>query len=472
MDEIATRKSWKIEPITDPKRISISLQFTKNQFSKIQKGLIPHEMEEKWFMFFEDDWLYFHRSWTGKGIFKAKVIALQNGYEIREFWAERNPLIYKITDDDSDRETFCFLIAGGLLRTGVQDIYFKNNMKSEADFIKGWSNLGSLLIDPKNVDHSIYSQLLKEKIKSVLFGVAIGDAVGVPVEFKTRSMLNSNPVIDMIGYGTYNLPPGTFSDDSSLTFCLAEAITQGFDVNIIALNFIKWRDQNYWTARGKVFDVGNATHSAIDRLVNGIDPELAGGTEVYSNGNGSLMRILPLVFYMLDKNNMERFEITKTVSSITHRHIRSVIACYYYLEFARQLLDGKDKFEIYFDLKREILEILSRLGILSFEIDHFNRLLAGNIQELPEEQIFSSGYVVHSLEASIWCFLTTETYKEAILKAVNLGEDTDTTAAITGGLAGLLYGFEGIPKKWIKLLARKRDIFDLAERLSKKLDNV
>lgn len=325
------------------------------------------------------------------------------------------------------------------------------------------------ITDPKNVDHDIYSQLLREKIKSVLFGVAIGDAVGVPVEFKSRSTLKANPVIDMIGYGTYNLPPGTFSDDSSLTFCLAEAIAQGFDVNIIGLNFIKWRYQNYWTARGKVFDVGNATHSAIDRIVNGTAPELAGGTEASSNGNGSLMRILPLVFYMLDKNSMERFEITKMVSSITHRHIRSVIACYYYLEFARQLVDEKDKFEIYFDLKREISEILRHLGISASEIDHFNRLLAGNIQELPEEQIFSSGYVVHSLEASIWCLLTTETYKEAILKAVNLGEDTDTTAAITGGLAGLHYGFDDIPKKWVNKLVKKKNILDLAERLGEKL---
>ncbi len=428
-------------------------------------------MGEKWFIYFENDWLYFHRSWTGIGIYKANVIAIENRYEIREFWVERNPLIYANTDDDSDRKTFCFLIAEGLLRIGVQDIYFENNIKSEADFIKRWSNLGSLLTEPKKVDHSIYCQLLKEKIKSVLFGVAIGDAVGVPFEFKSRSTLKANPVIDMIGYGTYNLPPGTFSDDSSLTFCLAEAITEGFDVNNIGLNFIKWRYQNYWTARGKVFDVGNATHSAIDRIVNGTAPELAGGTEANSNGNGSLMRILPLVFYMLDKNSMERFEITKMVSSITHRHIRSVIACYYYLEFARQLVDEKDKFEIYFDLKREIPEILKQLGISASEIDHFNRLLKSNIQELPEEQIFSSGYVVHSLEASIWCLLTTETYKEAILKAVNLGEDTDTTAAITGGLAGLLYGFDNIPKKWVNKLVKKKNILDLAERLGEKLIN-
>ena len=192
---------------------------------------------------------------------------------------------------------------------------------------------------------------LEKNIKSALFGVAVGDALGVPVEFKSRETISKNPVKDMIGYGTYNLPPGTFSDDSSLTFCLAEALTQDFDLNSIAKNFVKWVDENYWTARGTVFDIGIATREAIDRLARGEQPDLAGGFEPSSNGNGSLMRILPLVFYIFDKPISERYQIIKEVSSITHGHIRSVIACFYYLEFARQIILGKDKFEIYIKTK-------------------------------------------------------------------------------------------------------------------------
>nr|WP_230379973.1 ADP-ribosylglycohydrolase family protein [Kaistella gelatinilytica] len=313
---------------------------------------------------------------------------------------------------------------------------------------------------------------MKENIKSALFGVAVGDALGVPVEFKSREIISRNPVKDMIGFGTYNLPPGTFSDDSSLTFCLAEALTQEFDLKVIGQNFVKWVQENYWTARGNVFDIGIATREAINRLAKNERPDLAGGSEVSSNGNGSLMRILPLLFYIIDKPVDERYQITKQVSSITHGHIRSVIACFYYLEFARQLISQIDKFEIYKNLQREIPEFLTSISINQKEISFFDRLLSEDIFELPEENILSTGYVIHTLEASIWCLLTTKNYKDATLKAVNLGEDTDTTAGVTGGLAGLLYGFQNIPENWIQQLARKEDIENLAERLSEKMKTI
>ena len=307
------------------------------------------------------------------------------------------------------------------------------------------------------------------QIKSALFGVAVGDALGVPVEFNNRETISKNPVTDMIGYGTFNLPAGTWSDDSSLTFCLAEALTQNFDLNIIGQNFVKWTHENYWTPRGHVFDIGIATSQAISRLANGEKPELAGGFDETDNGNGSLMRILPLLFYLLDKPITERYDITKKVSSINHGHIRSVIACFYYLEFAKQIIDGKGKFEIYRNLQTEFTNYLISLSINPTEIAKFDRLLKGNIDELDKDEIQSSGYVLHTLEASIWCLLTTDNYKEAVLKAVNLGSDTDTTGAVTGGLAGLLYGFENIPKKWIQKIARYDDINNLAERLADKL---
>lgn len=309
---------------------------------------------------------------------------------------------------------------------------------------------------------------LKYDIKSALFGVAVGDALGVPVEFKSRENILQNPVTDMIGYGTYNLPPGTFSDDSSMTFCLAEALTHDFDLNQIAQNFVKWYHENFWAARGEVFDIGIATREAINKIAQGKQPEFAGSTDASSNGNGSLMRILPLLFYIKDLPISERYEITKKVSSITHGHIRSVISCFYYLEFARKILLGKDKFEIYQKLQTEIPDFLNSLSIDQYEISFFNRLLKDDISELAEHEISSSGYVLHSLEASIWCLLTTDNYKEATLKAVNLGEDTDTTAAITGGLAGLLYSFDTIPENWVEQLARQEDIEDLSERLAKK----
>ncbi|MCS6795206.1 MAG: ADP-ribosylglycohydrolase family protein [Raineya sp.] len=310
---------------------------------------------------------------------------------------------------------------------------------------------------------------LLQQVRAALFGIAVGDALGVPVEFKSREMISNNPVTDMIGYGTYDMPPGTWSDDSSLTFCLAEALTQDFNLNTIGQNFVKWYYENYWTPHGYAFDVGITTSEAITRLQEGVKPELAGGIDETDNGNGSLMRILPLLFYIQNKPIHQRYEITKQVSSITHRHIRSVIACFYYLEFARQIIAGKDKFEIYKNLQTEVKNYLISLQIDPAEIARFDRLLKDEITSLSEDEIRSSGYVLHTLEASIWCLLTTNTYKEAVLKAVNLGGDTDTTGAVTGGLAGLLYGFDSIPKNWVEQIARYKDIDDLAKRLAEKI---
>lgn len=304
------------------------------------------------------------------------------------------------------------------------------------------------------------------KITDALVGLAVGDALGVPVEFRHRDELNRNPVTDLRGYGSHPVPAGTWSDDASLTFCLAEALTTGFDLQTIAGNFRKWLYENYWTPHGTVFDVGIATREAIYRYASGTPPELAGGMDEYDNGNGSLMRILPLVFYMHDKPVAERFALTKAVSGITHYHIRSVVGCFYYLEFARLLLSSNDVRAIYQALQTTVPDALQSLGINPAEIAQYDRLLKDDLSRFPESEIRSSGYVVHTLEASIWCLLTTTRYKDAVLKAVNLGEDTDTTGAVTGGLAGMLYGMQDIPESWCAQLARKADIDDLATRLA------
>ncbi len=305
-------------------------------------------------------------------------------------------------------------------------------------------------------------------IKSALFGLAVGDALGVPVEFLGRQYFKNNPVTGMLGYGSHNVPPGTFSDDSSLSFCLAEALLEEFSLQTIANNFIKWRYENYWTATGTVFDIGITTADAVRELKAGRTPEFAGGFFEESNGNGSLMRILPLLFYIYNKPVDERFTITKLVSSITHGHIRSIIACFYYLEFARLILLGKDKMNAYQSLKKSIPGYLQQLEISPKEINVFKRLLEEDIYSVGENEINGSGYVVHTLEASIWCLLTTTNYRDAVLLAVNLGNDTDTTATVTGGLAALLYGFENIPVEWVEVLARKEEINDLANKLGTK----
>lgn len=317
----------------------------------------------------------------------------------------------------------------------------------------------------------------RKEIHSALFGLAVGDALGVPVEFQDRDILKRFPVINMRENGTHAQPRGTWSDDSSLAFCLAESLCHGYDVNDIANNFVLWRKEQLWTPYGRVFDIGIATNLAIHLIEKGTKPLLAGGTSEMDNGNGSLMRIIPLVFYIKDFPIEKRFEIVKEVSSITHAHIRSILACFIYLEFALQVLEGNGKWDAFSGMQKIVNDFLFKNGICSqSEEDKFHRILGNSVHgyelqklhELEESEISSSGYVLHSLEAALWCLLTSESYEETVLKAVNLGSDTDTTAAITGGLAGLIYGFGSIPENWLEVLARKEDIFNLCDRLQLK----
>jgi len=304
-------------------------------------------------------------------------------------------------------------------------------------------------------------------IHGALFGVAIGDALGVPAEFKNREALKLDPIEDFIGYKSHNQPPGTFSDDSSLTFCLAESLFLGYDLKDMGDRFIQWLDNAYWTAGGEVFDVGMTTHRAISRLKTGTRPSLAGDFDEDCNGNGSLMRIMPLLFYIRDLDLEKRYEIIKDVSSVTHGHIRSVIACFYYLEFALELLKGSDKQTAYNNTAGRVYDFIVSKQIVQREIDLFAPLLKEDITKQNIDSIPSFGYVMNTLKASMYCFLTTENYQDAILMAVNLGNDADTTGAVTGGLAGLYYGFDAIPEKWRNEVKRSNDIKDLCDRLSK-----
>ena len=310
----------------------------------------------------------------------------------------------------------------------------------------------------------------RDFIKDVLLGVATGDAIGVPVEFRSRSELEFQPVTNMREYGSHHQPAGTWSDDSSMTFCLAEMLCGKYDLQGLANRFINWKNHSWWTPRGTVFDMGIATSAAISRLEAGIMPVMAGGGSTDSNGNGSLMRILPLLFHIRDKTIDQRFLIVKDISSLTHRHIRSVLSCFIYLELALEVRTGKEKLEAYRTACNRVKIFLDETATCTqAEAAHFERILSGDIHKLWKDEIKSSGYVIHTLEASIWCLLNTDNYADAVLKAANLGSDTDTTAAVTGGLAGLLYGWETIPPEWVDSLARIEDIKELSKRLTTKL---
>ena len=310
------------------------------------------------------------------------------------------------------------------------------------------------------------------KVVAALLGVATGDALGVPYEYRSREDMSKDPATGMVGYGTYHQPPGTWSDDSSLTFCLAESLLNGYDLADIAGRFIRWRDESYWTARGEVFDIGNTTFRAINRLKRilttgeqGELKKLKSEGDEQENGNGSLMRILPLVVYIKGKEITEQFEITWEVSALTHRHIRAAMSCFIYLKLAEKILEGTDKISAYKEMREDTRHLWDRINFPEEERWHFRKVIQQDIREVPLDDLKTGGYVIEVLESAIWFFLNRENYKDTVLSIINLGHDTDTSAAIAGGLAGICYGQEEIPGEWLASLARKNEIIELGNKL-------
>ena len=308
---------------------------------------------------------------------------------------------------------------------------------------------------------------IMDAIKGGIWGLIVGDALGVPVEFQDREELEENPLVDMIGYGTHNQPKGTWSDDTSMTLCLVDNLIKGYNLNEIANNFVKWYRQGFMTPYGVAFDIGNTTRKAIYNIEAGVNVIEAGGAAQYDNGNGSLMRILPLAFYLRNEDNLDKkFKIIHDVSAITHRHNISKIACSIYVEFAINLINGSSKEEAYEKMKDVILNYYKDDEYLD-DLKSFKRVLQGDIWNEKLNDIKSSGYVVHTLEASLWCFFNNDNYKDTVLQAVNLGDDTDTTAAVVGGLAGIYYGYKGIYNPWLNEMASFEIINELIDRFYK-----
>ena len=303
--------------------------------------------------------------------------------------------------------------------------------------------------------------------KDILLGTAIGDALGLPIQFLEREVVAKNPITTMEGLDQFNVPAGTWSDNTSLSFCLAESLCNGYDLNDIINKFTKWMYEDYWTPANETFDINYINYFTIVNLRNNGSPHLAGMDIERDNGNGSLMRILPLVPYILNMKEEDRFRIIGEVSSLTHRHPRSILACIALCEFAIQYINLQSVEEAYQAMQQTILQLLKRDMFIEEGIP-FKRLVGLSYEEFKAielKDIHSTEYVIDTLEASLWCIFNTTSYKDAVLKAVNLGDDANTVGAITGGLAGIIYGYDTIPSEWLEVLAKKDDIIELADKL-------
>lgn len=312
---------------------------------------------------------------------------------------------------------------------------------------------------------------IAERRKAALLGAVLGDALGVPYEFEVRSGMARKPATGMTGYGTHNQPPGTWSDDSSMMLCTAESLIGGYDPEDIARRFLRWFDEGYMTPHGETFDFGGITAEAMRALRRGVPALEAGGAGEMDNGNGSLMRILPVALLYAALPPEELLRRASAVSSITHAHPRSRLACGIYCLLAADLLTAgpkpsaglltrlKDRLP---QLTEDIPHLTDDAGLLT-ELPHFHRIFEADFPRLPESEIRSDGYVVHTLEAALWCVLRSGSYEAAVLDAVNLGFDTDTTACVAGGLAGLVHGIAGLPPAWLAALKEAERVMDIAE---------
>lgn len=310
----------------------------------------------------------------------------------------------------------------------------------------------------------------KDNILAGIFGAVVADALGVPYEFSSPEKMAENPATTMTGYGTYNKPVGTWSDDSSLTLALLDSLINGLDYEDIMYKFARWLYYDEYTPEGEVFDYGNTTYDAISRYYDEGKPALeSGSTDIHSNGNGSIMRIIPIILYLNAKRTSvsEQIEIVDNISSLTHAHKISKASCNIYNFILQNVLDNRYK-----DLNELIIEGIdkSREYYENDEYECFNRIY-NNLFSLSENEIESYGYVVDTLEVALYSCYHTDNYKDAVLKAVNFGGDTDTNAIVTGGLAAIYYGYDSIPEEWIDKLIKSDKIEDYCEKFYESLFN-
>ena len=306
-----------------------------------------------------------------------------------------------------------------------------------------------------------------------IMGVVVGDALGCPVQFESREEVARHPVTGMRGYGTFNLPKGSWTDDSSLTIALLESIRRvgKIDLDDIMGNFMKWLYDGEFTPYGESYDIGRGTMQAINRYSKNRKAKKCGGDEEWNNGNGSLMRIMPACIYctVMESSGMysdrDAIDAIHSVGGLTHAHIRSNTACGLYFFMAKYILFREGS------LQESILEGLTQ-GFAFYEsyladkenLHYYDRLKdLETFKSLPSEKIKSTGYVVDALEAAVWSLITTDSFDQALLKAVNLGDDTDTVGAIAGGLAGLYYGYDSIPEEWLSAIKRREWIEEMCE---------
>jgi ADP-ribosyl-[dinitrogen reductase] hydrolase len=292
---------------------------------------------------------------------------------------------------------------------------------------------------------------LRSRYLGAMLGLACGDAVGTSVEFSPRGSFA--PVTDMVGGGPFALQPGQWTDDTSMALCLAESLlTKGaFDAADQMTRYHNWWHWGYLSSTGDCFDIGMTVRAALARFAATGAP-FSGATDPRSAGNGSLMRLAPVVLFAYPDLGTA-LHLAGESSRTTHGAPEAIECCKLFAVLLLRALAGTPRAE----MLRAMPPVFAEARIAA--------IASGAFRQKTEGQVRGSGYCVESLEAALWCFWNTDRFEEAVLRAVNLGEDADTTGAIVGQLAGAYYGHEAIPATWLERLAMRDDIGSMAQAL-------
>ena len=305
----------------------------------------------------------------------------------------------------------------------------------------------------------------RERIRGGLYGLLIGDALGVPYEFNRPEDLPPMSCIEMIPPDSFaktyeHVLPGTWSDDGAQALCLLESLLdcRKLDINDFGDKLLGWLNEGRWAVGGVVFDVGNQTMRSLMAYANGMAPEKSGNIEPEGKGNGSLMRTLPLALWSKGSDKDLAVDAHRQ-SAITHGHVCNQVCCAVYCLTAKYMLEGRTFAEALFrasDSLTEIYEDMTCEYIKELKQLHLNEPLTGN----------GTGYVVDCLKSTFMIMEKAASYEDAVRQAIALGNDTDTTACVTGGLAGIAFGFGGIPTRWLESLREKERVEELLAKLN------
>lgn len=287
--------------------------------------------------------------------------------------------------------------------------------------------------------------------RATLLGLAIGDALGTTVEFRRRGSFP--PLTDIVGGGPFGLAPGQWTDDTSMALCLATSLVEcGFDPKDQMARYCRWYREGYLSATGRCFDIGVGTRQALEHFERTGEP-YAGDGAPSRLGNGSLMRLAPVVLYAWPSASLAR-RLAGESSRTTHGARECVAACRLFAAVLVNALAGRPKAELLPEPDADVAPTPRLAGIAR-----------GDFIGKPVDAIRGGGHVLDCLEAALWCFYTTESFADAVLAAANLGDDADTTAAVCGQVAGAWYGEAAIPAGWLEVLHMRREIGELGERL-------